>query len=71
MITSIHCDTKDCANVDSHFTGDIIARFEKRGYKLVGLKMVWPTMEMAQTHYKDLSKKPFFSSLCKFFSVSY
>ena len=25
-------------------------------------------MEMAQTHYKDLSKKPFFPSLCKFFS---
>lgn len=30
--------------------------------------MVWPTMEMAQTHYKDLSKKPFFPSLCQFFS---
>ena len=49
-------------------TGDIIARFEKRGYKLVGLKMVWPTNEMAQNHYKDLSKKPFYPSLCKFFS---
>ncbi|KAL7438554.1 hypothetical protein ACHAXH_006259 [Discostella pseudostelligera] len=48
--------------------GDIIARFEKRGYKLVGLKMVWPTLEMAQNHYKDLSKKPFYPSLCKFFS---
>ncbi|KAL7487876.1 hypothetical protein ACHAW6_013476 [Cyclotella cf. meneghiniana] len=31
-------------------------------------KMVWPTMEMAQAHYKDLSNKPFFPSLCKFFS---
>jgi len=40
--------------------GDIIARFEKRGYKLVGLKMVWPTEEMAANHYKDLAKKPFF-----------
>lgn len=48
--------------------GDIIARFEKRGYKLVGLKMVWPTVDMAQEHYKDLSKKPFYSGLCKFFS---
>ena len=48
--------------------GDIIARFEKRGYKLVGLKMVWPTLEMAQDHYADLSKKPFYSGLCKFFS---
>jgi len=48
--------------------GDIIARFEKRGYKLVGLKMVWPTLEMAENHYKDLSKKGFYPSLCKFFS---
>ncbi|KAL7522860.1 hypothetical protein ACHAWX_007610, partial [Stephanocyclus meneghinianus] len=54
--------------VQRGLVGDIIARFEKRGYKLVGLKMVWPTMEMAQTHYKDLSNKPFFPSLCKFFS---
>jgi nucleoside-diphosphate kinase len=48
--------------------GDIIARLEKRGYKLVGLKMVWPTLEMAEEHYADLSKKPFFPGLTKFFS---
>jgi nucleoside-diphosphate kinase len=48
--------------------GDIIVRFEKRGYKLVGLKMVWPTLEMAQEHYSDLSNKPFYGSLCEFFS---
>jgi len=48
--------------------GDIIARFEKRGYKLVGLKMVWPTLELAEKHYADLSKKPFYPGLCKFFS---
>jgi nucleoside-diphosphate kinase len=48
--------------------GDIIARFEKRGYKLVGLKMVWPTEEMAAAHYADLSSKGFFQGLVKFFS---
>lgn len=48
--------------------GDIIARFEKRGYKLVGLKMVWPTKEMAAEHYGDLKKKPFFPGLVDFFS---
>lgn len=48
--------------------GDIIARLEKRGYKLVGLKMVWPTEEMAKSHYADLKKKPFFPGLVKFFS---
>ena len=48
--------------------GDIIARFEKRGYKLVGLKMVWPTLHMAEEHYADLRKKPFYPGLTKFFS---
>lgn len=48
--------------------GDIIARFEKRGYKLVGLKMVWPTEQMAADHYADLSSKGFYKGLCKFFS---
>ena len=54
--------------VQRGLVGDIIARFEKRGYKLVGLKMVWPTEQMAQDHYADLSKKPFFGGLVKFFS---
>mmetsp|Transcript_13951 Transcript_13951/g.20277 ORF Transcript_13951/g.20277 Transcript_13951/m.20277 type:complete len:225 (-) Transcript_13951:238-912(-) len=54
--------------VQRGLVGDIIARFEKRGYKLVGLKMVWPTLEMAQDHYADLSKKGFYGGLCKFFS---
>ena len=54
--------------VQRGLVGDIIARFEKRGYKLVGLKMVWPTEEMAAAHYADLSKKPFYKGLCKFFS---
>mmetsp|Transcript_19871 Transcript_19871/g.27579 ORF Transcript_19871/g.27579 Transcript_19871/m.27579 type:complete len:222 (-) Transcript_19871:902-1567(-) len=54
--------------VQRGLVGDIIARFEKRGYKLVGLKLVWPTLEMAQDHYADLSKKPFYPGLCKFFS---
>jgi nucleoside-diphosphate kinase len=34
----------------------------------VGLKMVWPTPEMAEEHYADLSQKPFFAGLTKFFS---
>eukprot|EP00586_Coscinodiscus_wailesii_P015240 CAMPEP_0172511136 /NCGR_PEP_ID=MMETSP1066-20121228/234039_1 /TAXON_ID=671091 /ORGANISM="Coscinodiscus wailesii, Strain CCMP2513" /LENGTH=202 /DNA_ID=CAMNT_0013290393 /DNA_START=280 /DNA_END=888 /DNA_ORIENTATION=- len=54
--------------VQRGLAGDIIARFEKRGYKLVGLKMVWPTLDMAKEHYADLSSKPFYPGLCKFFS---
>jgi nucleoside-diphosphate kinase len=54
--------------VQRGLVGDIMARFEKRGYKLVGLKMVWPTKQMAEEHYADLSKKPFFPGLTSFFS---
>lgn len=54
--------------VQRGLVGDIIARFEKRGYKLVGLKMVWPTKTMAEEHYADLRRKPFFAGLTNFFS---
>merc|ERR1712000_574817 len=48
--------------------GEIIQRFEKKGYKLVGLKVVKPTKQFAEQHYADLSKKPFFPSLVNYFS---
>lgn len=31
--------------------GEIIARFEKKGLKLVAMKMIWPTEDMAKRHY--------------------
>ena len=54
--------------VQRGLVGDIISRFEKRGYKLVALKMEKPTLEKAQEHYIDLSKKGFFAGLTSFFS---
>ena len=48
--------------------GQIIARFEAKGYKLVALKMVTPTKAMAEAHYADLKDKPFFPTLTNFFS---
>lgn len=49
--------------VQRGLVGDIISRFEKRGYKLVALKMVSPTKEHLEKHYEDLSEKPFFKGL--------
>jgi len=49
--------------VQRGLVGDIISRFEKRGYKLVALKMVSPSKEHLETHYEDLSDKPFFKGL--------
>ncbi|CAE7271450.1 NDPK3 [Symbiodinium sp. KB8] len=54
--------------VQRKLVGEIIRRFEAKGWKLVGLKMVHPTKELASAHYADLSSKPFFDGLVDFFS---
>lgn len=42
--------------VQRGLVGEIIARFERKGLKLVAMKMVWPTREMAAKHY-DMPKE--------------
>ncbi|CAH00325.1 Ynk1 [Kluyveromyces lactis] len=44
----------------------ILARFEDRGYKLVGIKLVTPTEALLKEHYADLVSKPFFPSLLSY-----
>ncbi|KAI8876492.1 NDK-domain-containing protein, partial [Backusella circina FSU 941] len=46
--------------------GKVITRFEERGYKLVGLKAIAPSKEMAEQHYADLKDRPFFGGLVKY-----
>jgi len=52
--------------VERGLVGDIIGRFEKRGLKLVGLKMMQVTPALAQEHYGEHKGKPFFDGLIKF-----
>eukprot|EP01123_Difflugia_compressa_P005957 TRINITY_DN18089_c0_g1_i1.p1 TRINITY_DN18089_c0_g1~~TRINITY_DN18089_c0_g1_i1.p1 ORF type:complete len:239 (-),score=41.37 TRINITY_DN18089_c0_g1_i1:75-740(-) len=54
--------------VQRGIVGEIIKRFETKGYKLVALKLIHPTEDFAKQHYSDLSTKPFFAGLVKFFS---
>ncbi|KAJ2767876.1 nucleoside diphosphate kinase Ndk1 [Coemansia nantahalensis] len=49
--------------VQRGLVSDIIGRFERRGYKLVGLKLLVPSVALAKEHYADLSSKPFFAGL--------
>lgn len=44
----------------------IIGRFERRGYKLVGMKMCMPGKAHLENHYADLAKKPFFPGLVNY-----
>jgi nucleoside-diphosphate kinase len=54
--------------VQRGLVGEIISRFEKKGYKLVALKVVQPDKKLAETHYDDLRSRPFFNGLIKFFT---
>ena len=47
---------------------NVIAAFEKKGYKLVAMKMIWPSEDMAAEHYADLKGKKFFPGLVKYFA---
>ncbi|KAJ1982210.1 nucleoside diphosphate kinase Ndk1 [Dimargaris xerosporica] len=49
--------------VQRGLVGDVIRRFEARGYKLVGLKLLVPSKKLAEKHYEDLSNKPFYKGL--------
>lgn len=52
--------------VQRGLVGAIIARFEQRGYYLRALKLINPTQELLEEHYKDLKERPFFPHLIKY-----
>lgn len=46
--------------------GRILARYEERGLRLVGLKLVAVSRDLAERHYAVHSARPFFRSLVDF-----
>jgi nucleoside-diphosphate kinase len=52
--------------VQRQLTGRILARYEDRGLKVVGLKMVHVTRDLAERHYAIHRERPFFGSLVDF-----
>jgi nucleoside-diphosphate kinase len=52
--------------VQRGLVGDIIKRFEQRGYKLIAMKFMVPSIELLKEHYQDLATKPFFDGLVKY-----
>jgi nucleoside-diphosphate kinase len=49
-----------------NLTGEIIARFERKGLRLVALQLMTMTPELAQQHYAEHEGKPFFDELVTF-----
>ena len=52
--------------VQRGLVGEILGRFERKGFKLVGLKQLTPSRELAENHYGVHSERPFFAGLVEF-----
>lgn len=46
--------------------GEVVKRFEQKGFKLVAAKLMTPSKEIAETHYAEHREKPFFGELVSF-----
>jgi nucleoside-diphosphate kinase len=47
-------------------TGEIIARFERKGLTIVALRHMTVTRDLAERHYAEHSERPFFAELVEF-----
>lgn len=52
--------------VQRGLVGEIICRFEAKGFTLIGLKFMKVSRELAEQHYGVHREKPFFSGLVEF-----
>jgi nucleoside-diphosphate kinase len=49
-----------------NLTGEIIARFERKGLRLIAMQLMQLTRELAERHYAEHDGKPFFVELVEF-----
>lgn len=56
--------------VQRGLVGDIVGRFERTGMKIVGMKLMQMTEQLAAQHYKDHVGKGFYAGLVKFMTSS-
>jgi len=55
---------KPCG-IQREIAGEVISRFEKKGLRLAGIKMMQLTDEMLDVHYAHLADRPFFTRIKK------
>ena len=48
--------------------GEIVSRFEQKGFKIVALKMMTASPELVGEHYAEHKERPFFGGLVSFLS---
>jgi nucleoside-diphosphate kinase len=47
-------------------TGEVLARFERKGLRITALKLMQADVEIANVHYAEHAEKPFFGELVEF-----
>jgi nucleoside-diphosphate kinase len=52
--------------VQRGLVGEIVARFERKGFQLIGAKLIQVTQQQAEYHYDEHKEKPFFGELVEF-----
>jgi nucleoside-diphosphate kinase len=52
--------------VQRNLVGEIVSRFEKKGFQLVGAKLMNVSRELAEKHYAEHKERPFFGELVDF-----
>lgn len=56
--------------VQRGLTGEIIRRFEARGLRIVGMKFMLVSRELAEKHYEIHKERPFFADLVEYITSS-
>ena len=56
--------------VQKSLIGQILTRFEQKGYKVIGLKMMQMSEELVNEHYDFLMDKPFFPNIKSYMTSS-
>lgn len=56
--------------VQRGLVGEVVSRLERKGLKIVAMKMLWIPKEMAENHYAEHKEKPFFSALVEYITSS-
>lgn len=56
--------------VQRNLVGEIVSRFESKGFKLAGAKLLTVSKELAEEHYGEHKERPFFGELVEFITSS-
>jgi nucleoside-diphosphate kinase len=56
--------------VQRNLTGEIISRFERNGLKIVGMKLIHISKELAEKNYAEHKGKPFYKGLIAYITSS-